>query len=88
MAKTHAKYVMDGVLPDAYRQQVHGSMYVTGLDEWHFFSYFPTLNPLHVIVKRDDYTEKIGQAMDDFRILYSEIRAKLIPGLQTQQNAT
>ena len=64
--KEHIGYVLDGVLPDAYRQQVHGSMAVTGLDEWHFWSYFPGLKPLHVVVKRDDYTAKIEKALASF----------------------
>lgn len=64
--KTHVGYVMDGGLPDAYKQQVHGSMAVTGLKEWHFWSYFPGMRPHHIIIQRDEYTEKIAAALKDF----------------------
>ena len=71
--KTHIGYVLDGGLPDAYKQQVHGSMAVTGLNEWHFWSFFPGLRHHHVVVKRDDYTEKLAsgssqQKLCSFRI--------------------
>lgn len=68
--KVHVGYVMDGVLPDAYKQQVHGSMVITGLNEWNFWSYFPGLNPLHIVVKRDDYTAKVEKALAEFVVLY------------------
>lgn len=74
----HVDYLLEGVLPDEYKQQVHCSMYVTGLPEWHFFSYFPTLAPFHLIVYRDAYTDKLGAAMDEFRILYCKVKAEVL----------
>ena len=82
ITSTHAEYVLDGVLPAKYVQQVHGSMYVTGLRKWHFVSYFPTLPIFHIIVEWDAYTDKLAKAMDDFRILYNEVRAELLPKLK------
>lgn len=79
MSYTHAQYVLDGRLPDSYKQQVHCSMYVTGLNSWDFFSYFPTLSPLHIVVRRDEYTEKLAKAMDEFRIIYHETKSKILP---------
>lgn len=70
--KTHIQYVMEGGLPDDYRQQVHGSMAVTGLNHWHFFSYFPGMRHHHVIVQRDEYTTKIEAALKDFVEKYRE----------------
>lgn len=79
---THAQYIEEGVLPDEYRAQVHGSMAVTGLNEWHFFSYFPGLQPFHLVVNRDDYTEKIIAALDKFIIEYGDYRTRMTPKLQ------
>jgi hypothetical protein len=79
---THAEYIEAGVLPDQYKAQVHGSMAVTGLDQWHFFSYFPGLQPLHLVVTRDDYTAKIEAAIDQFVIEYGAYRQMMTPKLQ------
>jgi predicted phage-related endonuclease len=79
---THAEYIEDGELPDQYKAQVHGSMAVTGLNEWHFFSYFPGLQPLHLVVKRDEYTAKIEAAIDQFVIEYGAYRQMMTPKLQ------
>lgn len=81
MGKTHAQWVLDGVLPDDHKVQVHCSMYVTGLRRWHFLSSFPSLQPLHLIVEWDDYTDKLAKAADDFRILYHKTKEKLISKL-------
>ena len=83
MPKTHVQYVMEGTLPDDYKQQVHGSMAVTGLDSWHFFSFYPGLRPFHIVVERDEYTKKVEDALDQFIIDYQAARAKAIPLLKT-----
>ncbi len=80
--KAHVGYVLDGVLPSDYRQQVHGSMAITGLKEWHFWSYFPGMKPLHLIVKRDGYTDKVEAALADFIIRYKAAMTAAIPKLQ------
>jgi hypothetical protein len=68
--KTHIGYVLDGGLPDQYKQQVHGGMAVTGLNQWHFYSYFPGMKALHVVVERDEYTEKLSKALVAFGVEY------------------
>lgn len=50
---TQIKYLLDQKLPTEYFLQVHGSMWVTGFDEWDFLSYCPNLPPLLLTVKRD-----------------------------------
>ena len=82
MPKTHVGYVIDGILPDDYKQQVHGSMAVTGLNSWHFFSFYPGLQPFHIVVERDDYTRKVSAALDQFIIDYQAAREKAIPNLR------
>lgn len=81
---THAEYIEDGVLPDDYKTQVHGSMAVTGLNEWHFWSYFPGLAPFHLVVQRDDFTDKLAAALDRFVIEYGAYRERMTPKLQLQ----
>jgi len=79
---THAEYIEEGVLPDDYKTQAHGGMIVTGLNQWHFWSYFPGLQPFHIIVQRDDFTAKLEAAIDRFVIEYGEYRTKMTPRLQ------
>lgn len=78
---THVAWVRAGGLPDEHKAQVHGSMIVTGLPVWHFWSYFPGMQPHHVIVHRDEYTEKMERALMEFceiyRKAYTETRGKL-----------
>lgn len=62
---THVGYLLKGALPDFYKPQVHGSMYITGLP-WKFMSYHPRFDPLVVNVKPDEYTEKVGKAIEIF----------------------
>jgi putative phage-type endonuclease len=80
---THVKYVMEGVLPDTYKLQLHWSMAVTGLKIWHFMSYFPELVPLILTVQWDSFTDKVLAAQDDFVRAYAAeltaVRAKLLP---------
>lgn len=80
--KAHVGYVLDGVLPSCYKQQVHGSMAITGLSTWHFWSYFPGMKPLHVIVKRDEYTDLLASELSRFVARYKEAMAAAIPKLQ------
>lgn len=86
--KTHVRYVFEGVLPDEYKLQVHGSMAVTGLDSWHFFSYAPGVQPFHLVVHRDAYTEKLSATLDEFLLLYADLREKMIPRLMISTPAT
>lgn len=85
--KAHVGYVLDGVLPALYTQQVHGSMAITGLDTWHFWSYFPGMKPLHVVVERNDYTEKIEAALAEFVALYKREMSAAIPKLKVPNAA-
>lgn len=65
-ASTQIGYLRTGELPAYYKPQVHFSMAVTGLDKWWFMSYFPGLDPLIVLVERDEYTEKVAAAVKQF----------------------
>jgi hypothetical protein len=66
LPETHIGYLFDGGLPDTYKAQVHGSMAVTGADEWEFFSYCPGLPPHRVTVERDHFTEDMLAGLMEF----------------------
>ena len=83
--KVHVGWMMDGVLPDEHKQQVHGSMAVTGLNQWVFFSYFPGMQPFCFLVTRDEYTAKLSASLDQFLIDYAAARAAVIPKLTLNQ---
>ncbi len=51
---TQVKYLDKRILPTEYRLQCQMSLMVTGWNLWHFFSYYPSLPPLHVEVERDE----------------------------------
>lgn len=80
LAKTHIRYLLDGGLPDAYRQQVHGSMIVTGRDSWHFMSYCAGFPALLLKIERDDYTEKLAEGLEAFWVMYQAMLAKVQAG--------
>jgi hypothetical protein len=85
----HVEYLMKNELPSDYKMQVHGSMAVTGLPWWYFMSYFPGLNPLILKVERDDFTESVSVALDQFVIDYAEERERvfdaILPSRQKHQ---
>ena len=65
--KTMVKYLLDGVLPAAYFQQVQGSLYITGFDRWDFLAYSPGLPPLIIEVSRDEiFIAKLEVALYEF----------------------
>lgn len=78
----HVETVAGGALPAEHKAQVHGGMVVTGLPAWWFISHCPGMKPFIVEVKRDDYTEKLAAAIEQFVIDYAAARAALIPQLK------
>ena len=53
IVSTHVEYLLGGVLPSEYFQQVQGSLFITGRKWWDFMSYYPGLKPLIVRVYPD-----------------------------------
>lgn len=63
---THVEWLSAGVLPLEHKAQVHFQMYVMGYPSSAFFmSYCPPLKPLIFEVLWDDYTDKMGKAIED-----------------------
>lgn len=78
--KTHLKYLYNGTLPSEYKLQVHGSMWVTGLDYWDFMSYSEVegIEPLLIRIERDEFTESLGKAFAEFTELRKTIESKVL----------
>jgi hypothetical protein len=77
---THAAWLHAGGLPDSYKCQVHGGMVVTGLSRWSFLSYQPNsvaLPPLLVQVERDEFTDKLSRALEQFSNRFQEVADRL-----------
>jgi hypothetical protein len=76
--ENHIGYTLDNELPAKYAAQVHGSMYITGLDSWDFMSYHPEFRPLLITVKRDEKIDKlIGSGIDIFCDKLTEEKEKI-----------
>lgn len=66
---THIGYLIENKLPTDYVQQCQGQLYVTGRDWLEFVSYYPSIKPLIVRVKRDNaFLKKLKVELDKFTI--------------------
>jgi len=75
---THVGYLMQGGIPTTYIQQVQGSMWVTGLDEWDFVSYCPGIKPVIITVEKDENLHiAIDEIMNKFLLDMQNKRIKL-----------
>jgi hypothetical protein len=61
---THITWLIKGELPPEHLGQVHFAMAVTGAPFAYFMSYNPDITPLIIKVERDDYTEKMVNAIE------------------------
>lgn len=78
----HVETVLEGVLPSDFRAQVHGSMAICKVNQWHFWSYFPGMKPFHIVVERDEFTAKVQNALAAFVPRYKAAMAAAIPKLK------
>jgi len=53
MRKTHLRYIEENKLPDEYKCQVQGQLFVTGMPYCDFMSFFPNMKPFVIRVKPD-----------------------------------
>lgn len=64
---THVQYLLDDRMPNKYKPQVQGSMWVTGRPHWDFMSYHPEMKPLIVRIHRDErYIKLLSDAVMSF----------------------
>lgn len=56
--KKHIQYFCEGKLPDEYKHQVWGCLFVTGRKWWDFMSYHPDYPEFLIRVERDEAYQK------------------------------
>lgn len=76
--KKHAYWMVEGKLPDEFKQQVHFSLVVSGLPFWDFVSFCPGYKPFRIRVTPDDYTAKMAAEIDAFVIKLQVAKEKFI----------
>ncbi len=75
---THVGYLLKGVLPTDYIQQVQGSMLVTRFKSWYFMSYYPGLPPFILKVERDEvFISKLRAELERFVVELAVVTRKL-----------
>lgn len=78
MAFASVGYILEGVLPTDYIQQVQGQLYVTGRKWLDFLSYYPGLRPMIVRVQRDDkFIALLQQVLNNFCAELEKITEKI-----------
>lgn len=85
--KKHALWMLQNKLPDEHKQQVHGSMIVTGLRAWRFVSYCPGYKPFHIRVEWNEYTDTMAKTLDGFVLRLAEAKAQFTDYLPQQKAA-
>lgn len=84
-AHTHIGYLAGETLPPKYKQQVQGSMFVTGFKQWVFASYHPDLPAFIITVDRDEeYIKKLSAALSSFRDTFSERLTKTVAKFEVE----
>lgn len=78
---THLEWKLEEVLPEEHAFQVHGSMALTGLNSWYFLSYFPGVEPFWLKVEREDITDKIESALNEFIVVYGIERKRVFEAM-------
>jgi hypothetical protein len=78
LISTHIGYLLRGKLPADYYAQVHGNMYITGYDAWHFMSFVENMPPFILKIERDEkFIVRLNSELDSFCQELNEITAKL-----------
>ena len=80
LAKTHIGYIEAGGLPNDYKHQVQGSLFVTGLPAWDFMSYYPGMKPFIIRVEpnkemHDEYAERLRDLIKDVNLKLEKYKA-------------
>jgi hypothetical protein len=75
----HVRYLLENEVPDAYKVQVHFSMYVSGFSRWYFMSYRQMMPPLILTVERDQkIQDQIAEAVESFKAKMDAGWARLV----------
>jgi hypothetical protein len=79
-AKTHIAYLLKGEMPPDYLPQVHMELFVTGRNWLDFLSYRHGFDSFVIRVTPNDYTKKVGEALEAFWVDYSKAWKRIFPG--------
>lgn len=60
---SHLEYLLGGVLPEEFKFQNHAGMAASGLDRWDLWLHCPGDAPLHIITRRDEFTDQLEAGM-------------------------
>ena len=77
---THIGWLLEGGLPKDHRAQVHFGMVITNAPHAYFMSYATQCEPLIIKVHRDDYTETMVKAINNYAAEF-EAAYKTITGI-------
>lgn len=78
-APVHVKYLLAGGVPPEYRPQVFGSLYLSGFEQWWFYSYCVGFPELIVKVEPDEHKEAaIKEALEMFSLDFEAGKRHLI----------
>jgi hypothetical protein len=77
-AETLVGYHIDGTLPNDYKAQVQGQLWITGLPWCDFFAWHPELDPFQIRVERDEeFIKKLVLCVDKFCKQYQKVKEQL-----------
>ncbi len=74
-------YLAENKLPDAYRIQVQGELWVTGRHRSHFYGWHPEIEPFHIVVDRD---EKVIAALESAMPSFLQLVDKMCERVRTR----
>jgi len=79
--KKHLQYINDNCVPDEYKSQVYGCLFVTGRDYWDFMSYSEDYRPFYYrTTKEDDQYKKWAEAFEPILNEFISDLKKIIEG--------
>lgn len=85
--KKHVRWMMDGILPDEHKAQVHGSLIVTGADFWDFLSYCPGYKPFLIRTVPDSYTALLAAELRKFTDKLAATKTQFVEYLPQHKEA-
>jgi len=78
----HAKMVIEDIMPDDHKLQLHFQMVMSGSNKGFFFGYSPDMQPLMKVVYADSYTSRLEESLIRFNEDYKAFRAVNLPKIQ------
>jgi exodeoxyribonuclease (lambda-induced) len=67
---THLHNLEKNKIPEDYEMQIHFSMAISQIKTWHYFEWCEGMKPLHIIVRWNEKTDKICNAIAELSARY------------------